>query len=167
MTEELVLVPAAERSLTAARFQGLADVPSELEWFTNIDNKSTRRAYENALQDFMRFTGIEQPGKFRIVTRSHVIAWRDDLVRRALSGMTVRHRLAALSSLFEHLCESNAVTHNPAKGVKRPPVESYEGKTPALRDHQARAARGAGRGLTQGQEGSGDPGDAAVSRTAA
>jgi len=127
------------RALTAARFQGLAEVPSELEWFANIDNKSTRRAYENALQDFMRFTGIRQPSEFRIVTRSHVIAWRDDLVRRALSGMTIRHRLAALSSLFEHLCESNAVTHNPVKGVKRPSVESYEGKTPALGDHQARA----------------------------
>ena len=127
------------RMLTAARFQGLVDVPSELEWFANIDNKSTRRAYQNALQDFMGFTGIRAPAEFRIVTRSHVIAWRDDLVARALSGMTIRHRLAALSSLFEHLCESNAVTHNPVKGVKRPPVESYEGKTPALGDHQARA----------------------------
>ena len=44
-----------------------------------------------------------------------------------------------MKSLFEHLCESNAVRHNPVKGVKRPPVESYEGKTPALGDHQARA----------------------------
>ena len=138
MTDQLVPFPA-ERNLTAARFQGLADVPPELEWFANIDNKSTRRAYENALQDFMSFTGIREPGEFRVVTRSHVIAWRDDLVVRALSGMTIRHRLAALSSLFEHLCESNAVTHNPVKGVKRPPVESYEGKTPALGDHQARA----------------------------
>ena len=133
-----VVVPNARR-LTATRFQGLAEVPSELEWFANIDNKSTRRAYENALQDFMHFTGIRAPAEFRIVTRSHVIAWRDDLVGRGLSGMTIRHRLAALSSLFEHLCESNAVTHNPVKGVKRPPVESYEGKTPALGDHQARA----------------------------
>jgi integrase/recombinase XerD len=88
--------------------------------------------------DFMRFTGIAKPEEFRTVTRAHVIAWRDDLVQRALSGMTVRHRLAALSSLFEYLCEKNAVTHNPVKGVKRPPVESYEGKTPALGDHQAR-----------------------------
>ena len=129
----------SERSLTAARFQGLADVPAELEWFANLGNKSTRRAYENALQDFMRFTGIAAPTEFRTVTRAHVIAWRDELVQRALSGMTVRHRLAALSSLFEYLCEKNAVTHNPVKGVKRPPVESYEGKTPALGDHQARA----------------------------
>jgi site-specific recombinase XerC len=36
-----------------------------------------------------------------------------------------------LSSLFEYLCEKNAVTHNPVKGVKRPKAESGEGKTPA------------------------------------
>jgi integrase/recombinase XerD len=130
---------AGDRRLTAVRFQGLADVPPELEWFANLGNPATRRAYQNALQDFMRFTGIVRPDEFRTVTRAHVIAWRDELVTRALSGMTVRHRLAALSSLFEYLCERNAVTHNPVKGVKRPPVESYEGKTPALGDHQARA----------------------------
>jgi site-specific recombinase XerD len=87
----------------------------------------------------MRFTGITRPDEFRSVTRAHVIAWRDELVKRPLSGTTIRHRLAALSSLFEYLCEKNAVTHNPVKGVTRPPVESYEGKTPALGDHQARA----------------------------
>ena len=140
MTKSDFPAPAtpANRLLTAEAFQRLADVPPEIEWFANLGNKSTRRAYENALQDFMRFTGVIRPEEFRTVTRAHVIAWRDDLVNRTLSGMTVRHRLAALSSLFEYLCEKNAVTHNPVKGVKRPPVESYEGKSPALGDHQAR-----------------------------
>ena len=130
--------PAPGRLLTAAAYQTLANVPPELEWFANLGNKATRRAYENALADFMRFTGIARPEEFRTVTRAHVIAWRDELAGRELSGMTIRHRLAALSSLFEYLCEANAVTHNPVKGVKRPAVESYEGKTPALGDHQAR-----------------------------
>ena len=133
-----VAPPVASRLLTAEAYQRLADVPPEVEWFANLDNQATRRAYENALGDFMRFTGIAKAEEFRTVTRAHVIAWRDDLAKRGLSGMTVRHRLAALSSLFEYLCEKNAVTHNPVKGVKRPPVESYEGKTPALGDHQAR-----------------------------
>ncbi len=57
---------------------------------------------------------------------------------RELSGTTIRHRLAALSSLFEYLCDKNAVTHNPVKGIKRPSVEGYQGKTPAIGDHQAR-----------------------------
>jgi site-specific recombinase XerD len=86
----------------------------------------------------MRFTGIKRPEEFRTVTRAHVIAWRDDLGDRTLGGTTIRHRLAALSSLFQYLCDRNAVTHNPVKGVKRPKNESEEGKTPALGDHQAR-----------------------------
>jgi integrase/recombinase XerD len=131
------IIPA-ERLLTAAEFHRLADVPPEFEWFANIRNLHTRRAYENAIEDFMRFAGIVRPEEFRTVTRAHVIAWRDDLERRALGGATLRHRLAALSSLFEYLCEKNAVSHNPVKGVKRPKVQSGEGKTPAIGDHQAR-----------------------------
>ena len=80
MSDGGLTVLSSGRLLTEARFKVLADVPAELEWFANIGNTSTRRAYENALQDFMGFTGIRQPGEFRIVTRSHVIAWRDDLV---------------------------------------------------------------------------------------
>ena len=40
--------------------------------------------------------------------------------RRGLGGSTIRHRLASLASLFEYLCDKNAVTHNPVKGVERP-----------------------------------------------
>jgi site-specific recombinase XerC len=45
-------------------------------------------------------------------------------------------RVARLS--VRYLCEHNAVTHNPVKGVERPKTQSGEGKTPALGDHQAR-----------------------------
>ena len=79
----------------------------------------------------MRFTGIARPQEFRTVTRAHIIAWRDELARHGLGGSTIRHRLASLASLFEYLCEKNAVTHNPVKGVERPRTESGEGKTPA------------------------------------
>ena len=41
--------------------------------------------------------------------------------------------------MYDYLCESNAVTHNPVRGVKRPKAETNEGKTPALGDAQARA----------------------------
>jgi len=133
------IAPArASRMLTAAEFHQLADVPPEIEWFRNLTNPSTRRAYETAVKDFMRFTGIRRPEEFRIVTRAHIIAWRDELARRGLGGSTIRHRLASLASLFEYLCDKNAVTHNPVKGVERPKTESGEGKTPAIADHQAR-----------------------------
>ncbi len=129
---------ATSARLTAAEFHQLAEAPPEAEWFANIDSLQTRRAYKNDIREFMAFVGIQAAGEFRVVTRSHVIAWRKDLEDRALAGSTVRRKLAALSSLFEFLCEANAVPTNPVKGVKRPRVETYEGKTPALGDHQAR-----------------------------
>jgi site-specific recombinase XerD len=92
----------------------------EVEWFANIRNPSTRRAHENAIKDFMLFAGIMRPEEFRTITRAHVIALRDDLGNRTLTGTTMRHRMAALSSLFQYLCDKNAVTHNPVTGVKRP-----------------------------------------------
>jgi site-specific recombinase XerD len=131
--------PVPSRVLTAAEFHQLAAVPAAMEWFANIDNPRTRRAYQIDLQDFMGFAGIQRPEEFRIVTRAHVLAWRKTLEDRALAGATIRRKLAALSSLFEYLCEKNAVDFNPVKGAKRPRVESNEGKTPALGDHQARA----------------------------
>jgi integrase/recombinase XerD len=123
--------------LTSAEFHRLAAVPPEIEWFANIGNASTKRAYENAIQDFMRFTGIARPEEFRTVTRAHVIAWRDDLVRRdsAAPQCVIASRRSPPCS---NTSAKNAVTHNPVKGVKRPRSESGEGKTPALGDHQAR-----------------------------
>jgi integrase/recombinase XerD len=52
-------ITPSERLLTAERFQRLADVPPEVEWFANIRNASTRRAYENAIRDFMGFSVLQ------------------------------------------------------------------------------------------------------------
>ena len=113
-------------------------MPAATAWFANIDNPNTRRAYRNDLGEFMTFIGISSPEELRLVVSAHLLAWRKDLERRELAGDTIRRKLAALSSLFEYLSDANAVTHNPVKGVRRPKVESYEGKTPALGDAQAR-----------------------------
>ena len=138
-THDLVpAAPASSRPLTAAEFHQLAQVPPTAEWFANIDNPNTRRAYRRDLQEFMAFVGITQPEEFRLVSRAHVLAWRADLERRKLAGGTLRRKLSALSSLFESLCEANATLTNPVDGVKRPPIESHEGATPALSDGQVR-----------------------------
>ncbi|WP_117140668.1 tyrosine-type recombinase/integrase [Pseudomonas amygdali] len=131
--------PLDQRRLTAIEFQTLARVPAAVEWFANLDNPRTRRAYQNDLEDFCRFVGLASADEFRVVTRSHVLAWRADLEHRGLAGATIRRKLAALASLFDHLLESNAVAGgNPVHGVKRPRIEANEGKTPALGDHQAK-----------------------------
>ena len=68
MTDQLPIAPArVSRLLTDAEFHQLADVPPEVEWFANLSNPHTRRAYENAVKDFMRFAGIFRPEEFRTV----------------------------------------------------------------------------------------------------
>jgi integrase/recombinase XerD len=128
-----------ERALTAAQFQSLADVPPEVEWFANIANENTRRAYRTDVHGFVAFTGIRQPEEFRLVKRSHLIAWRRSLEERALEPATIRRKLSAISSLFDYLCEENAVSYNPADGVRRPSEGVNEGKSAALGDDQAKA----------------------------
>ncbi len=137
-------VNSVNRVLTADEFHQLAAVPAAAVWFANIDNPNTRRAYQNDVSEFMGFCDIEHPEEFRHVTRAHIIAWRTDLESRVgptgapLAPSTLRRKLSAVSSLFEHLCNENAVSHNPVAGVKRPAADANEGKTPALSDDQAR-----------------------------
>jgi integrase/recombinase XerD len=124
--------------LTPAQYSGLADVPPELEWLANITNLKTRRAYKRDVEEFSAFTGLRAPSELRTVARAHVIAWRKHLESRELEPSSIRRKLSALSSLFDYLCERNAVAGNPVDGVKRPMANNNEGSTPALGDAQAR-----------------------------
>jgi site-specific recombinase XerD len=132
------LIPARKAVLTPAQFSQLADVPPELEWLANITNLKTRRAYQSDVAEFFAFAGLKGTAEVRTVTRAHVIAWRKDLEARKLADASIRRKLSALSSLFDYLCERNAVHGNPVDGVKRPTANSNEGSTPALGDAQAR-----------------------------
>src|SRR5271156_2155487 len=131
-------VADGKRALTPAQYGDLADVPPELEWLANITNPKTRRAYKLDVGEFSTFSGITETIQLRTVTRAHVIAWRKDMEIRSLSPASIRRKLSALSSLFDYLCERNAVAGNPVDGVKRPMANNNEGSTPALGDAQAR-----------------------------
>jgi site-specific recombinase XerD len=132
------LVVRSTRSLTHGQFSELAAVPAESEWLENIDNDKTSRAYGNDVTEFIHFAGLKTFAALRAVTRMHVIAWRKDLEFRKLSPSSRRRKLSALSSLFDYLCEKNAVPGNPVDGVERPESNSNQGTTPALGDEQAR-----------------------------
>ncbi len=132
------LIPVTHDSLSAGQFDRLADMPAELEWLANLTNEKTRRAYKCDVTEFSQYVGLTKSEEFRMVTRAHVIAWREMLEIRELSAPTIRHKLSALSSLYGYLCERNAVAGNPVDGVKRPLANGNEGSTPALSDAQAR-----------------------------
>lgn len=136
MVKALVSSNAEKRLLTLEQFHELAAVPPEIEWLANIENPNTKDAYRRDVAGFMRFVGIRAPDELRLVTRAHVIAWRDSLKR--FSPATVRRKLSALSSLLNYLCDQNALESCVADGVMRPIENSNEGKTPALSDVQAR-----------------------------
>ena len=130
----------APQQLDGTAFRRLEAVPPEVEWFANLRNRNTRKAYQGDIRDFSTYTGIHEPEDFRRVTRAHVIAWRDELVRRELAPATIRRKLAALSSLYAYLCDRNAVEGNPVAGVARPGATAAgEGSTPAISAAQARA----------------------------
>lgn len=82
-----------ETLLSKSEFQRPADVPPEAEWFANLTNENTKRAYREDVTSFMRFVGIKRPEDFRTVARAHVIAWRKMLENRKLAPATVRRKL--------------------------------------------------------------------------
>jgi hypothetical protein len=108
-----LVVETSERLLTASEFQNLANVPPEVEWFANIENANTRRAYKNDVQEFMRFAGIHQAEEFRLVKRSHLIAWRKQLETRALWK---RPRCAANSLPWLH-CLTTCANAMPFRSI--------------------------------------------------
>jgi integrase/recombinase XerD len=132
------LVPVRKQALTRAEFEQLADVPPEEEWLANLTNAKTRRAYKNDVREFIARTGLSNYLELRSIVRAHIIDWRKDMEQRQLSPATIRRKLSALSSLFDYLCERNAIAGNPVDGVKRPMANGNEGSTPALGDRQAR-----------------------------
>lgn len=129
---------AAHDRLTSAEFQDLATMPPELEWFANITNANTRRAYKRDVEDFADFVGLARPEDMRLVTRAHILAWRHQLENGGLAGSTIRRKLAAISTLFGYLTDQNAIDTNPVSGVKRPVSRMKEGASPALSAEQSR-----------------------------
>ena len=105
-------------------------IPASVEWFANLANLRTRRAYQGDIENFCQFVCLRTPKQFREVTRAHVLAWRRQFEQRGLSETTQRRTLAPRASLFDHLLENSAlVGGNPVQGGKRPKLETTEGKT--------------------------------------
>jgi integrase/recombinase XerD len=137
-TSAPAVLSAVRSRLTAEEFTHLADIPPEIEWLANITNEKTRRAYKADVREFIQFVTLRDRTSLRSIARAHVIAWRQDMEARGLAGSTIRRKLSSLSSLFDYLCERNAIAGNPVDGVKRPMANGNEGSTPALGDEQAR-----------------------------
>ena len=106
-----------------------------LEFFTvNIRNPNTRRAYAQAVAQFLRWCegrgyGVDaiQPMLVAAYIESH-----------PGSIPTVKQHLAAIKMLFDWLVTGQVVAANPATAVRAPKYVIHKGKTPVLMAQEAR-----------------------------
>ena len=117
----------------------LATIPEEAIWLASLKSPRTRRAYQYAVRQFMRVIKITSLDELRRVDHRAAMLWEQRMREdEKLEATSVRQRLSALSSLFDHLVRFDAVENNPFKHVKRPAINRREGMTPAFSAKQAR-----------------------------
>ncbi len=107
------IAPArVSRLLTAAEFHRLAEAPPEVEWFANLTNPRTRRVYDNAVKDFVRFAGITR--RRSSARRPHRLTGHAHQARKLLAATdadTVKSKRdrAILSTLLFHALRRDEV----------------------------------------------------------
>ncbi len=116
----------------------LAALPEEAVWLANFVSPRTKRTYQAAVQGFIAFHGLRSSGELRAIGPSHLIAWREHLIQVGARPRTVQNRLAAVSSLFRHLCERQVAARNPVTGVQRPRVNASRVEAAVLTPEQVR-----------------------------
>jgi site-specific recombinase XerD len=103
----------------------------------NIRNKHTRRAYAQAVREFLEFCESVGVASIVDVQPLHVAAYVEQLTKTH-SAPTVKQRLAAIRHLFDWLVTGQVVPVNPAASVRGPAHSVKRGKTPVLAPDEAR-----------------------------
>jgi len=109
-----------------------------LEFFSaNIRNPNTRRAYAQAVGEFLGWCEMAGVRSMATIQPMHVASYIELLVRER-SAPTAKQRLAAIRRLFDWLVIGQVVTANPAASVRGPTHIAKKGKTPVLSPKEAR-----------------------------
>ncbi len=110
-----------------------------LEFFAaNIRNRNTRRAFAQAIREFLAWCESAGVASIADVKPLHVAAYIEQLGRER-SAPTVKQRLAAIRHLFDWLVTGQVMPVNPASSVRGPSHSVKRGKTPVLDPAEARA----------------------------
>ena len=109
-----------------------------IEFFTaNIRNRNTRRAYAQAVREFLGWSEDHRVASIAVVQPVHVAGYIEELTRER-SAPTAKQRLAAIRHLFDWLVVGQVVPVNPASSVRGPSHVVKRGKTPVLSPEEAR-----------------------------
>jgi site-specific recombinase XerD len=109
-----------------------------IEFFTaNIRNRNTRRAYAQAVSEFLAWCEHRSVPSITAVQPVHVAGYVEELTR-ARSAPTAKQRLSAIRHLFDWLVVGQVMPANPAASVRGPSHVVKRGKTPVLSPEEAR-----------------------------
>lgn len=90
--------------------------------FTEKNNSpETRRTYAAYLKEFFAFAGVKDGVQVLQVDNEIVIRWRESMKARGSKPNTVRTKLAAVRSFYEHLKHLGLIENNPASVYLVPP----------------------------------------------
>lgn len=120
----VVRVPAGRRTFTTPDFHQLAQMPPATEWFANINDPNTRRAYRDDLKEFMPFVGISAPAEPRLVD-SHART-RSAQGPRAPQTHWQRHPPQARRPVVPVRVPFGRERGDAQSGERRPPAQSGE-----------------------------------------
>src|SRR5580700_10291598 len=109
-----------------------------IKFFTaNIRNRNTRRAYGQAVSEFLAWCEAAGVRLITTVQPVHVAGYIEELTRER-SAPTAKQRLAAIRHLFDWLVVGQVMPVNPASSVRGPSHVVKRGKTPVLSPEEAR-----------------------------
>jgi site-specific recombinase XerD len=135
---QLVPFRASEATPALIAAAGVHAQERFIEFFTaNIRNRNTRRAYAQAVREFLDWCEAHRVPSITAVQPIHVAGYIEELTR-ARSAPTAKQRLAAIRHLFDWLVTGQVVPVNPASSVRGPTHVVKRGKTPVLSPEEAR-----------------------------
>ncbi|MDZ4722315.1 MAG: tyrosine-type recombinase/integrase [candidate division Zixibacteria bacterium] len=128
-----------QSGITVTTLNLLSAIPEEELWLASQQSEQTRRDYREDAPHFVKTIGISSREDLRQVDRAAVIAWQHAMKDQNAKPSTIRRRLAALSSLFNHLVHVRAADINPVREIKRPRINRKKGTMAAFSPKEARA----------------------------
>jgi len=122
---------------------GLLDHVLVKNWLDNVLSPATRTSRRDDLLSFIKYFKIKSIDDFKKFSRADIIDWRDSLIgtqnKPKYAIRTVKRRMSTISKFFEYLCDNKVLEINVVLGVQRPKLETTEGATQSIADHQAKA----------------------------
>jgi integrase/recombinase XerC len=137
-----ILTPLSAGTLELSSLVATAGARAQTRFFeffaAQIRNKHTRRAYAQAMREFLAWCESAGVASIAGVKPLHVAAYIEQLGCDR-SAPTVKQRLAAIRHLFDWLVTGQIMSVNPASSVRGPSHSVKRGKTPVLDPSEARA----------------------------